>query len=155
MQTDPLFFLFVKRTSRFVFCALALSHPLRIAVALAPPPVAQPGDGLVAARHLWQFGYWPTCVYPKPTPRQLFTNLVEQCTQLGIDFLPSCPAAEDLGRSAACAGLGGVGGKRAFSFPGGGRKGGLDMFRTAPTWLGANYSKFAWNTFFRSQGLEV
>lgn len=55
------------------------------------------GDGLVAARHLWQFGYRPTCLYPKPTPRQLFTNLVEQCKQLDIEFLPSWDAAGDLG----------------------------------------------------------
>lgn len=51
----------------------------------------------MAARHLWQFGYRPTCLYPKPTPRQLFTNLVEQCTQLDIEFLPSWAAAGDLG----------------------------------------------------------
>lgn len=51
----------------------------------------------MAARHLWQFGYRPTCLYPKPTQRQLFTNLVEQCKQLDIEFLPSWAAAGDLG----------------------------------------------------------
>lgn len=61
-------------------------------------PAAAAGDGLVAARHLWQFGYRPTCLYPKPTPRQLFTNLVEQCKQLDIEFLPSWAAAGDLGK---------------------------------------------------------
>lgn len=51
----------------------------------------------MAARHLWHFGFRPKCLYPKPTQRQLFTNLVEQCKQLDIEFLPSWPAAEDLG----------------------------------------------------------
>lgn len=53
----------------------------------------------MAARHLWQFGYRPTCLYPKPTPRQLFTNLVEQCKQLDIEFLASWPGREGLGES--------------------------------------------------------
>lgn len=133
VQTDPLFFLLAS-AHRVLFFALSL-YPTLSALPSPPPPppVAQPGDGLVAARHLWQFGYWPTCVYPKPTPRQLFTNLVEQCTQLGIDFLPSCPAAEDLGRSAACAGLGGVGGgKDVLISGGGGGRGGWTYLELHP-----------------------
>ena len=30
------------------------------------------GDGLVAARHLQQFGYLPTILYPKPQAKELF-----------------------------------------------------------------------------------
>lgn len=60
---------------------------------------APTGDGLVAARHLWQFGYKPICLYPKPTSRQLFINLVEQCRQLDIEFLDAWPGKEGLGES--------------------------------------------------------
>jgi hydroxyethylthiazole kinase-like uncharacterized protein yjeF len=50
------------------------------------------GDGLVAARHLWQMGYAPTICYPKPTKRRPFTGLVAQCRALGLPFV----AADDL-----------------------------------------------------------
>ena len=36
------------------------------------------GDGLVCARHLKQFGWNPTVVYPKPGRSQLFQRLVKQ-----------------------------------------------------------------------------
>jgi pyridoxal 5'-phosphate synthase / NAD(P)H-hydrate epimerase len=45
------------------------------------------GDGLVAARHLHHFGYTVSCCYPKRTDKQLYRNLVTQCTSLGIPFL--------------------------------------------------------------------
>jgi NAD(P)H-hydrate epimerase len=44
------------------------------------------GDGLVAARHLWQFGYAPTVCYPKPD-KALYNGLVTQCRALGIPFV--------------------------------------------------------------------
>ena len=44
------------------------------------------GDGLVAARHLHHFGYTVTCCYPKRTDKQLYHNLVTQCTSLQIPF---------------------------------------------------------------------
>ena len=57
------------------------------------------GDGLVAARHLRHFGLKPDVLYPRQNTDRLFVNLVQQCTDLGISFLPSVPdnfAAYDL-----------------------------------------------------------
>lgn len=42
------------------------------------------GDGLVAARHLKHFGYFPVVLYPKKSKGQLFDNLVKQCVDLDI-----------------------------------------------------------------------
>lgn len=36
-------------------------------------------------QHLYHFGYRPTVVYPKRPARQLYTNLVKQCEDLGIE----------------------------------------------------------------------
>jgi NAD(P)H-hydrate repair Nnr-like enzyme with NAD(P)H-hydrate epimerase domain len=38
------------------------------------------GDGLVAARHLYHFGYKPSVCYPKRTPKPLYSGLVTQVT---------------------------------------------------------------------------
>ena len=47
------------------------------------------GDGLVAARHLFHFGYMPLIVYPKyNAEKRLFRNLVSQCKALGIPIIP-------------------------------------------------------------------
>ena len=54
------------------------------------------GDGLVAARHLKHFGYSPTVLYPKRGKADLFTNLVVQCGQLDIEFLPEIPSAAEI-----------------------------------------------------------
>ncbi|KAF5818617.1 putative NAD(P)H-hydrate epimerase, Pyridoxal 5'-phosphate synthase [Helianthus annuus] len=45
------------------------------------------GDGLVAARHLYHFGYKPFVCYPKRTAKPLYTGLVTQLESLGIPFL--------------------------------------------------------------------
>jgi len=51
------------------------------------------GDGLVAARHLRFFGnYECTIVYPKRSRKQHFINLVQQCEDVGIDFLDEMPS---------------------------------------------------------------
>ncbi|KAK4787290.1 hypothetical protein SAY86_011123 [Trapa natans] len=50
------------------------------------------GDGLVAARHLYHFGYKPFVCYPKRTPKALYTGLVTQLESLSIPFL----SVEDL-----------------------------------------------------------
>ncbi|GAB4844933.1 Pyridoxine/pyridoxamine 5'-phosphate oxidase 1, chloroplastic [Ancistrocladus abbreviatus] len=50
------------------------------------------GDGLVAARHLYHFGYKPSICYPKHTPKPLYSGLVAQLESLSIPFL----SVEDL-----------------------------------------------------------
>lgn len=45
------------------------------------------GDGLVAARHLYHFGYKPFVCYPKRTPKPLYNGLVTQLESLSIPFL--------------------------------------------------------------------
>ncbi|CAI5501101.1 unnamed protein product [Closterium sp. Naga37s-1] len=45
------------------------------------------GDGLVAARHLFHFGYSPAVCYPKRTPKPLYQGLVTQVESLGVPFL--------------------------------------------------------------------
>ncbi|KNA20933.1 hypothetical protein SOVF_047980 [Spinacia oleracea] len=50
------------------------------------------GDGLVAARHLYHFGYKPSICYPKRTPKPLYSGLMTQLESLSVPFL----SAEDL-----------------------------------------------------------
>ncbi|KAJ4701414.1 NAD(P)H-hydrate epimerase [Melia azedarach] len=50
------------------------------------------GDGLVAARHLYHFGYRPIVCYPKRTQKPLYTGLVTQLESLSVPFL----SVEDL-----------------------------------------------------------
>jgi pyridoxamine-phosphate oxidase len=45
------------------------------------------GDGLVAARHLYHFGYEPVICYPKRSSSPLFSGLVTQLKSLEITFL--------------------------------------------------------------------
>jgi len=47
-------------------------------------PGNQGGDGLVAARHLWQFGYHPTLFYPKQGKNEFYQKLLKQCRNLEI-----------------------------------------------------------------------
>lgn len=50
------------------------------------------GDGLVAARHLYHFGYETVVVYPKRSSRQPhYANLVKQCEDLNIPVLEAMP----------------------------------------------------------------
>ncbi|CAG8599762.1 14011_t:CDS:10 [Acaulospora colombiana] len=44
------------------------------------------GDGLVAARHLFHFGYRPNIFYPRRPPKELYQRLVAQCENLKIPF---------------------------------------------------------------------
>ncbi|XP_027123242.1 pyridoxine/pyridoxamine 5'-phosphate oxidase 1, chloroplastic isoform X1 [Coffea arabica] len=50
------------------------------------------GDGLVAARHLYHFGYKPYICYPKRTAKPLYNGLVTQLESLSVPFL----SVEDL-----------------------------------------------------------
>lgn len=45
------------------------------------------GDGLVCARHLKQFGYFPEIYYPKRTNNILYENLLHQCIENDIPLL--------------------------------------------------------------------
>jgi NAD(P)H-hydrate epimerase len=44
------------------------------------------GDGLVAARHLWHYGYKPTIYYPKQSKNDLYQRLSKQLKDLNIPF---------------------------------------------------------------------
>ncbi|KAL8819667.1 MAG: hypothetical protein Q9191_007687 [Dirinaria sp. TL-2023a] len=44
------------------------------------------GDGLVAARHLFHYGYQPTIFYPKKTNQELYERLSTQLKNLDIPF---------------------------------------------------------------------
>ncbi|CAN6318670.1 unnamed protein product [Urochloa humidicola] len=56
------------------------------------------GDGLVAARHLYHFGYRPSVCYPKRTPKPLYSGLVTQLESLSIPFIPAEDLPGDLSR---------------------------------------------------------
>lgn len=64
-------------------------HPLnegrRILIAVGPGNNG--GDGLVAARHLWHYGYKPTIYYPKRSKNELYQRLSTQLEQLQIPFI--------------------------------------------------------------------
>lgn len=44
------------------------------------------GDGLVAARHLWHYGYQPTVFYPKQSKNDLYERLATQLKNLDVPF---------------------------------------------------------------------
>ncbi|EWC48132.1 NAD(P)H-hydrate epimerase [Drechslerella stenobrocha 248] len=44
------------------------------------------GDGLVAARHLWYFGYKPTVYFPKQGRNEIYERLSIQLRNLGVPF---------------------------------------------------------------------
>ena len=44
------------------------------------------GDGLVAARHLWHYGYQPTVFYPKQSKAEIYERLATQLKNLDVPF---------------------------------------------------------------------
>ncbi|KAI9768909.1 MAG: hypothetical protein M1835_006778 [Candelina submexicana] len=55
-------------------------------VLIACGPGNNGGDGLVAARHLWHYGYQPTIYYPKQSKNDLYQRLAKQLKDLNIPF---------------------------------------------------------------------
>ncbi|KAK0105995.1 hypothetical protein ONS95_004502 [Cadophora gregata] len=55
-------------------------------VLIACGPGNNGGDGLVAARHLWHYGYKPTVYYPKQSKNELYQRLSTQLKNLNIPF---------------------------------------------------------------------
>eukprot|EP01051_Picozoa_sp_SAG22_P000738 SAG22_NODE_23_length_31399_cov_35.631313_7_plen_276_part_00 len=87
-------------------CAAAELAPPQSKILLVCGPGNNGGDGLVAARHLWHFGYRPSVVYPKRPAKQLFRNLVAQSEQLGIPVLSELPGGGGGGDGSAAAAAG-------------------------------------------------
>lgn len=80
-----------------VACAVAKEYPKESYsnVLVVCGPGNNGGDGLVAARHLFHFGYKPQIFYPKRTDRQLYKNLVIQLEHLSLPFLSALPTLSD------------------------------------------------------------
>ncbi|KAJ2717267.1 hypothetical protein H4R19_000019 [Coemansia spiralis] len=51
------------------------------------------GDGLVAARHLAQYGYRVSLFYPKQPQKDLYQSLLRQCAAFQIPAIDDLPAA--------------------------------------------------------------
>ncbi|KAL5381281.1 hypothetical protein DPSP01_007273 [Paraphaeosphaeria sporulosa] len=77
--------------SQAVFKLQPLSKGKRILVACGPGNNG--GDGLVAARHLFHYGYQPTIYYPKQSKNDLYQRLKKQLQDLKVPFTDDFPSA--------------------------------------------------------------